>query len=182
MHVTTATTEDVEAVADLWVDLASDQRDHGATLLASENLTAVRESIARHVFSGEVFIARTEATSADQDTHHDLLGFISFSLEHGGYDRDRRRGVIENLYVVPAHRGEGVGAALLDAAERALAESGAETIALEALVDNERAREFYQTHGYDPHRIELTKPVKSGSSSEKDGDKGSEAECADDAD
>ncbi|GAB6880633.1 hypothetical protein JCM17823_29070 [Halorubrum gandharaense] len=175
MHVTAATAEDVDAVADLWVDLASDQRDHGSTLLASDNLTAVRESIARHVFSGEVFLARSNAPADDEETRHDPIGFVSFSLEHGGYERDRRRGVVENLYVVPEHRGEGVGSALLDAAERALAESGAETVALEALVDNERARAFYRDHGYDPHRVELTKPVSTG---EKSGDGGSEGESA----
>ena len=177
MHVTAATAEDVDAVADLWVDLATDQRDHGSTLLASANLTAVRESIARHVFSGEVFLARANAPADDEETRHDLLGFVSFSLEHGGYERDRRRGVVENLYVVPEHRGEGIGSALLDAAERALAESGAETVALEALVDNERARAFYRDHGYDPNRVELTKPI----SGDEDGENpGSEDARADD--
>jgi ribosomal protein S18 acetylase RimI-like enzyme len=80
-----------------------------------------------------------------------------FDLESGAYEQDDTRGVIHNLYVRPGHRDEGVGAALLDAAEEALTDSGADVVTLEAMADNEAAKRFYRRHGYDTHRVTLEK-------------------------
>ncbi|AZQ14778.1 GNAT family N-acetyltransferase [Halorubrum sp. PV6] len=161
VRVTPATADDVDAATDLWVALAESQRDHGSTLLASGNRGAVREWVARSVVTGELLLAR------DGD---EPVGFVSFTLEHGGYERDRTLGTVSNLFVVPERRGEGIGGDLLDAAERALCESGAETVALEALAANERAREFYATHGYELHRVELQKPLPTDGDGDDDPD------------
>jgi ribosomal protein S18 acetylase RimI-like enzyme len=162
-----ATTDDADAVADLWVALAADQRRHGSTLLAAANRTAVREWAASRAVTGELFVARdrgeTDGTAA-------LLGFVGFTLEHEGYDRDCTRGVVSNLYVVPERRGEGVGSALLHAAEQALSSSGADAVVLEALASNDRARAFYAEHGYDLHRVELRKSVGATNETPDDGD------------
>ncbi|MFO8115526.1 MAG: GNAT family N-acetyltransferase [Halorubrum sp.] len=149
--VAPATVDDIDDVADLWVALAAGQRRHGSTLLAEPNRAAVREWVARSVVTGEVFVAR----GADGDP----VGFVSYSLDREGYERERVRGTVSNLFVVPERRGEGIGTDLLEAAERALAAAGAETVALEALADNDRARAFYDDRGYDLHRVELTKPL-----------------------
>jgi len=106
---------------------------HGSTLLAEENRGSVREWVARSVVTAELLVAR--------DGADDPIGFVGFALDRGGYERDRTRGVVSNLFVVPERRDEGVGADLLDAAERALREAGAEAVALEALAANDRARE-----------------------------------------
>ncbi|WP_128906469.1 GNAT family N-acetyltransferase [Halorubrum amylolyticum] len=150
VRVTPATVDDVDPVTDLWIALAEGQRAHGSTLLAEGNRGAVREWVARSVVTGELLVAR------DDD---DPVGFVGFGLDHGGYERDRTRGVVSNLFVVPERRERGIGADLLDAAERALREAGAETVALEALAANGRAREFYAERGYEPHRVELTKSL-----------------------
>ncbi|WP_418286100.1 GNAT family N-acetyltransferase [Halorubrum sp. DTA46] len=150
-----ATIDDVDAVTDLWIALAAGQRRHGSTLLAEENRGAVREWVARSTVTGELLVARATEGHADRVP----VGFVAFSLERGGYDRDRTRGTVSNLFVVRERRGDGIGSALLSAAERALHEAGAKTVALEALADNERARAFYAAHGYEPHRVELTKSV-----------------------
>lgn len=157
-RVTPATADDVDAVTDLWVALAESQRDHGSTLLASGNRGAVREWVARSVVTGELLIAR------DGD---EPIGFVGFALEHGGYERDQTLGTVSNLFVLPDRRGEGIGTDLLDAAERALREAGAETVTLEALAANERAREFYAAHGYEPHRVELQKSLPTDDDSER---------------
>jgi len=136
VHVTPATVDDVDPVTDLWIALAEGQRAHGSTLLAEENRGSVREWVARSVVTAELLVAR--------DGADDLIGFVGFALDRGGYERDRTRGVVSNLFVVPERRDEGVGADLLDAAERALREAGAEAVALEALAANDRAREFYE--------------------------------------
>ncbi len=53
-----------------------------------------------------------------------------------------------SLVVAPAHRGQGVGAALLRHAERAAARRGCVAMRLEVRADNRAARRLYQTHGY----------------------------------
>lgn len=169
VRVTPATVDDVDRVTDLWIALAEDQRAHGSTLLAEGNRGAVREWAARSVVTGELLVARD---GGDDEP----VGFVGFSLDRGGYERDRTRGVVSNLFVVPERRDEGIGADLLDAAERALREAGAETVALEALAANDRARGFYAERGYEPHRVELTKSLaatdEGDGEAERDGEEG----------
>jgi len=169
--VAPATVDDVDDVTDLWVALAEDQRRHGSTLLAEPNRAAVREWVARSVVTGELLVAR--------DGDDGAIGFVGFSIDREGYERERVRGTVSNLFVVPERRGEGIGADLLDAAERALAASGAEAVALEALADNDHAREFYADRGYDLHRVELTKPLpESTGEGAGEGDDSAENETA----
>ena len=172
-RVAPATVDDIDPVTDLWVALAEGQRRHGSTLLAAENRATVRDWVSRSVVTGDLLVARPRG-EADEGDHggdetdrgggadrgdSNPIGFVGFELDHGEYERERPRGTVSNLFVVPERRGEGVGSALLDAAERALREAGAETVALEALASNERAREFYAARGYDRHRVELTKSL-----------------------
>lgn len=180
-RVTAATAADIDAVTDQWVRLARDQRRHGSTLLAAANRAAVREWVAQSVVTGELLVARgggsdgsdgaadgdsgaADGDAGDSDPGNDdpedpLLGFVGFSLEHDGYERECTRGTVTNLFVRSDRRGEGIGSALLRAAERALAEAGADAVALEALADNDRARAFYDSRGYDAHRIEFRKEI-----------------------
>lgn len=169
-RITPATIDDIEPVTDLWIALAEGQRGHGSTLLGERNRATVREWVARSVVTGELLVARNEADAP--------IGFVGFSLDHGGYERDRTRGTVSNLFVVPERRGEGIGSALLRAAEQALREAGAEAAALEALTDNERAREFYADRGYEPNRVELTKSLAAAESGAVDG-KNSESDETD---
>lgn len=179
IRVTPATADDIDAVTDLWVELASSQRAYGSTLLADGNRNAVRDSVARGVVTGELFVARGVPDAGDDsrlsdengtphmraegdrsdylDDATDPIGFVGFSLDHDGLERDETRGVVDNLFVAPACRGEGVGSALLSAAERALRESGATAITLEAMAANDRARSFYREFGYESHRVVLRK-------------------------
>ena len=173
-RVAPATADDIEAVTDLWIALAKGQRRHGSTLLAEGNRAAVRDWVARSVVTGELLVARPRERRVDDgETDRDApdpIGFVGFALDRGDYERDRTRGTVSNLFVVPARRGEGVGSALLSAAERALREAGAEAVTLEALADNDRAREFYARHGYDRHRVELIKSLSADeAASETDG-------------
>ncbi len=167
-----ASAADVDAVADLWIALARGQRSYGSDLLTATNRTAVRESFARAVITGELLVAR------DDDA---IVGFVSFSLDHGGYERDRPRGTVTNLFVVPERRGEGIGSRLLEAAEHGLVSAGAAVIGLEVMAENDRARAFYREHGYDVHRVTLTKPIDDDAKDGTRGD-GNEGEADGDAD
>lgn len=147
-------TADADAVADRWVDLATDQLAHGSHLLPAENRERIHESLLRHAVAGTLFVARSDDA---------VVGFVTCSVETGGYAQDEQRGVIENLYVVPERRDEGVGTALLARAESTLRERGCTAVALDVMAANADARRFYERHGYDPHRVELERRLDAGS-------------------
>lgn len=150
MRVGPATPADVDALADLWVALAADQRRYGSHLRAGPNRAVIRESLARAAVADDLRVAREDG---------EVLGFVSFSIERGDYETDAVRGTVTNVYVRPDDRGQGVGGGLLDAAETALRAHGADVVAIEAMADNERARRLYRRRGYETHRIEFEKPL-----------------------
>lgn len=55
---------------------------------------------------------------------------------------------LEELYVVPARRGEGIGRALLDAAMATAREGGADRIDLNTAETDEAARALYESAGF----------------------------------
>ena len=158
--VTPEGSSEADALADLWVDLAESQRAHGSHLFAASNRARIRQSIAHHIVEEGVRVARSD--------DGELLGFVMFSLEQSPYRQDATRGVVENLYVRPAYRSAGIGGDLLDDAECALADWGADVVSLEAMADNEKARRFYKTAGYEPHRIEGEKSLRTDTPSRGD--------------
>ncbi|WP_336024916.1 GNAT family N-acetyltransferase [Halobellus salinisoli] len=143
----------VDALVDLWVALATDQRAHDSHILPEENRPVVRDTIARQAVSGGVRVARSGG---------EVVGFVTFDIERGAYAQDETRGVVRNVYVDPEYRGADVGTALMDEAEAALREADATVISLEAMAANRRAREFYRGRGYSPHRIQFEKRIEKG--------------------
>lgn len=149
------TMQQVDTVVDLWVDLARDQRDHSSHLEAESNRDRIRESISRQIALTEIHVARTGDA---------FVGFVMYSIEGSTFERSADRGVIQNLYVVPAYRDRGVGSRLLETAERELETAGADVLTLEVMAPNEDARRFYRRHGYDSHRLTLEKPTENDTS------------------
>ena len=145
------TMRDADAIVELWVALAAGQRDYDSHLTAAPNRDRIRESITRQIALSELQVARTE------DRH---VGFVMYAIEGSTFDRTATRGVIQNLYVVPDHRGRGIGSRLLEAAEADLRADGADVVGLEVMADNEAAQRFYARHGYEDHRVTLEKSVE----------------------
>ncbi|RDZ52056.1 GNAT family N-acetyltransferase [Haloferax sp. Atlit-6N] len=180
MRVSSAAFSDLDDLADLWVELAADQRSFGSHLRADANRAPIREALARHVAADGVLVAREEGTDgaekndgndgndAEGPETGDIVGFVMFDIEAGAYEQDATRGMIRNLFVRPAYRDAGVGARLLAAAETALGDAGADTVALDVLADNDAARRFYRRHGYRPHRVELEKSMRNDTHSKED--------------
>nr|WP_082230825.1 GNAT family N-acetyltransferase [Haloprofundus marisrubri] len=137
-------------IAELWVALADGQREFGSHLHAEENRSQIYDAITRHIVTGGLLVARDP----------DIVGFVMFEPEADGYEQDVPRGTIQNVYVEPEYRNTGVGTALLDAAEGALADAGAGVVRLEAMADNDAARRLYERRGYRLHRVELEKRVE----------------------
>lgn len=72
-----------------------------------------------------------------------LLAVYVFSLEHLGVTAE-----IDEFFVLPSHRGTGVGSGLLVAAESEFARAGCTNVSLQLGRENDSAREFYHRHGY----------------------------------
>lgn len=147
MEILTPSLSAAERLVEQWLSLAESQRRFESHLLVSENRTRIRESICNHIATGRLLVARDEA----------IRGFVMFTIEVGGYEQDVTRGLVENLYVDPDHRNDGVGARLLDNAETELQTQGADVVTLDVMAANEAGRRFYRRHGYEPHRLELEK-------------------------
>lgn len=64
--------------------------------------------------------------------------------------RDDGSDYISDLWVSPLHEGQGVGSALLQSLEQAIAESGHGRARLEVLTSNARAMALYRRRGYRP--------------------------------
>jgi ribosomal protein S18 acetylase RimI-like enzyme len=142
------------AVADLWVELAREQRAFGSHLRAGENRATIREAIVRDIIAGGVLVAREDDA---------IVGFVMFGPDAERYEQDVSRGVIRNIVVRPDYRSAGIGAELLAAAEAELAASDFDVVLLSTLADNEAARRFYARAGYEPHRIDLEKSLENDS-------------------
>ena len=141
-----------DAVADLWVKLAADQRAYGSHLLAEPNRQLARDAAAQHAVTGGLLVAR-----AGDD---EVVGFVTFSKEQGDYEVDSQRGLVHDLFVDEQYRSRGVGGRLLAAAEDRLAADGVTHVSLEAMAENTAARRFYERHGYEVFRVEMEKNIE----------------------
>jgi ribosomal protein S18 acetylase RimI-like enzyme len=86
-----------------------------------------------------------------------VVGYLAvtfgFTLEFGGRDA-----FIDELYVTPSARGQGLGTKALGLAEEACREDGIRAIHLEVEFKNESAKRLYAKHGYAEHtRYLMTK-------------------------
>src|SRR3984885_9907553 len=87
---------------------------------------------------GACWVAETEGQLCGY-----LLAVFMFSLEHGGTMAE-----IDELFVSSEMRSLGVGALLVTQAESDLARRGLVRLQLQLGVGNERARLFYERHGF----------------------------------
>lgn len=152
-----ATLSDLDALVEAWVALATEQREHGSQLHPDANRGQMREEIGLAIMNDGVVVAR--AAERTQGADEDLVGFIMFGVKSGALQRDVIRGILWNAWVRPDRRGEGIGSQLFDAAEADLRARGVDSIVLNVMARNEAARRLYRRRGYEPHRVEMEKPV-----------------------
>lgn len=150
-RVRAATVEDLESLVECWVALIEHGRQQGLHIEAGANRTVARETLAAAAADDRAFVAVLR---------REVVGFCSVSVGATGFDRDVDRGVVENLYVAPPARDDGLGSALLRAGERRLRELGADVLAVETMAADEAARSFYEQRGYAPHRVTVEKRVE----------------------
>ena len=78
-------------------------------------------------------------------------------------------GVLHDLVVVAAHRGQGVGRALLEATLQALAAKGAPRVVLSTAERNETAQRLFARAGFRRTMIEMTRELGAKPSPEATG-------------
>lgn len=154
-----ASTDDLDELVAQWSALVASQRDYGSHIRAEGNQNAARDVLGQHIAADRVAVARPLPGFDDRLRSEGILGFVTFYVETGLYEQTETRGIVENIYVIPAARGRGVGSTLLKDAEDRLVERGAEVGALSVLAANEDGQEFYRAHGYEPHRITVEREL-----------------------
>ena len=88
------------------------------------------------------------------------LGCVASASEGWAADTWRvgdRIGELESLSVLPEHRGEGIGSAMLDLVEEEFAKLGVEDIVIGALPGNTGAIKLYERRGFKPTWIYLSR-------------------------
>ena len=74
--------------------------------------------------------------------------FVTVGSGYAAWQTGDRLAELETLSVLPEHRGDGVGAALLDSVWEHLAELGIEDLAITAAKTNLDSHRFYERHGF----------------------------------
>jgi GNAT superfamily N-acetyltransferase len=143
-------------MAPAFLPLAPATLDTALALMASfytEESLDFRESRARRAL--EQLLA---------DPNHGIFRFIELDGEPAGYfvltlgfslEFEGRFALLDEFYVVPAHRGRGIGAEVLRHIQRGAESLGVVALRLEVDRANPRVRAFYQRAGFVPHDRDL---------------------------
>lgn len=140
-----ATAGDLETLVALMRDF---YREDGDPFLENESRAAFATLLSTPSL-GSVWLAQQETV---------VVGYVAltlgFSLEFGGRDA-----FVDDLYVVPSQRGQGIGRAMIAACERSCRDLGVRALHL-AVRPTNRAASLYQRVGfrYQEHRL-MTKRV-----------------------
>jgi GNAT superfamily N-acetyltransferase len=105
---------------------------------------------------GQAWFIEVEQEGEKLIAGHIIVSY-SFSLEYGG-----RIGLIDQFYLKPEWRQQGIGTALIPQIEQHVTEAGVHALSLEVNIGNAGARSFYEKHGFVPRRqfCMMTKVIK----------------------
>ncbi len=105
--------------------------------------------------TGAIFLA----TDTDSE---ELVGFAALRWENSGstFDLGQSFGDVESLAVLPSHRGQGVGLALVSACRRELERREIEYMTLETLASNTGGLRLYQRAGFEPFMVRMVRKVE----------------------
>ena len=116
-----------------------------------------------HEEARRIRLAKYERWLRDPDTFFILAvvdgepagyAFVTVGMPYASWDVGERLATLESLSILPAHRGSGIGTALLDAAWDRLAELDIEDMQIVTTSTNAGAKRFYERHGFS-HRLDV---------------------------
>lgn len=128
----------------------------------AEQVTFYRDRLSTDEYRGWVAVADHDG-DPPSETDGEPCGLILTTVDEAPpvFDRPDRLTICE-LYVVPSHRGTGLADDLVARARQRARDAGCGELRLEVDTDNERARAFYDRHGFEPLRHTLVTTVESG--------------------
>jgi GNAT superfamily N-acetyltransferase len=133
-HIRQAQKSDVRSIFSLIQELSDYEK-------LSHQVTGTSEALSEHLFGTPTY---AEALVADQQGQ--LIGFALFFPNYSTF-LTKPGLYLEDLYVQPTHRGQGVGKALLQAVAKLAQERGCGRLEWSVLDWNESAIAFYRKMG-----------------------------------
>jgi GNAT superfamily N-acetyltransferase len=121
------------------IGLLNDFAQEALAPLTTEHLTAAVTPLLRGTELGEIWVLEHE---------QNLIGYLvigwGWGIESGG-----REALIDEVFVSQAHRNQGLGAQLVEAALARAKELDAKTVFLETEQSNPESRKLYQNLGFE---------------------------------
>lgn len=139
--------EDARDAARLWVRSAREHASYDPVYTVSEEAEkTMRRFLADLTSSSHTFLfVATYGAGPDQET----VGFISGELREGSPTFNPKTWAsVDDVYVVPDHRSQGLGRALVERVKEWSREKGANGVSLQVAAANERGRDFYRELGF----------------------------------
>lgn len=145
-------------------DLHPDRAE--AAAMADGHLAYLEQLVAER--QGFILVAEAPNKTGGEsggETGAELAGFLVALVEdldpRDGHIAEplRRNGTVTDIYVRPAARRGGIGAALLEAAERRFRDMGLRRMLITMLAANEAAGGLYRQVGFRPYELTLEKPL-----------------------
>lgn len=139
-----------EVVVELWRPFAEAQEARNERWELSENAEkAMIQNFSNGVRQKNVFVFVAEVDG-------EVIGYLLFEIRDVPPIFTRERDcALDQLYVKPEHRGQGIAQALLDRAVAIGEEKGAETVVLTIDAGNDGALAFFDDLGYEIWRHHL---------------------------
>jgi ribosomal protein S18 acetylase RimI-like enzyme len=134
-HISSARTESIPVLVELMRQYWEYEQIRGFAATQAEQML--------HSFFAHPELGRGWIAYSDQQVLGHLLCSCVFSFEHGG-----PTAAIDELYVVSAARGQGVGRLLVQTAEQEMRALGCVHIEMEVSARNVRAQRFYSLLGF----------------------------------
>ena len=154
IEVRKATAADAAAIIELneqlfTVDSTFDRPLNFGYPTSEAGIEYFRRRVSAH--DGVAFVAQSESR---------IVGYLVGALSQAApYRRLKLLGELENMFVIPDMRGQGVGKSLVDAFAAWCRQAGVERIQVVASADNERAIAFYLREGFKDYNIVLEREL-----------------------
>ncbi|WP_423840445.1 GNAT family N-acetyltransferase [Vibrio mytili] len=146
--------EDLESLNDLMFDLHDEHHVQSPELFKTAEEIEQEKSIARYIDNPEclVYVAREAEV---------IIGFVSghFCELISAVSNPVMMGSVDELYVLPAYRKQGVAIALLEKIESTFTDYGVKQMFVEVWDFNQQALALYKREGFAPHIHCLRKPL-----------------------
>lgn len=144
--IKSACIDDLESLNDLMFDLHDEHHVQSPELFKTAEEIEQEKSIARYIDHPEclVYVAK------DGD---EIIGFVSghFGELTSVVSNPVMMGSVDELYVLPDYRKQGVAKTLLDKIESTFIQCGAKQMFVEVWDFNQQALSLYQKQGFGPH-------------------------------